>query len=104
MRHIKKGDLVKVIAGNHKGKEGKVLKILSDSDRIIVEKVNLVKRHSRPSKKNQAGGIIEKEGSINISNVKLVCPRCSKPARTGVVDMDDKRVRKCKECGEIVDK
>jgi len=99
MRHVKKGDLV-----NHRGKEGKILKILTEKDRIIVEKVNLVKKHSRPSKKNQAGGIVEKEGSIHMSNVKLICPRCSKPSRTSIIEMDDKRVRKCKECNEIVDK
>ncbi len=69
---IKKGDLVKVITGKDRGKEGKVISILVDKDRVLVEAVNLVKRHVKPSKKNQKGGIIDMEASIHVSNVKKI--------------------------------
>ncbi len=104
MQHIKKGDTVKVISGNHKGKEGRLLKILTEKNRVIVEKVNLQKKHTKPSKKNQTGGIVEIEGSINISNIKLVCPRCNAATRVSIIEADGKRIRKCKECNEIIDK
>ena len=69
---IKKGDLVKVITGKDRGKEGKVISILVDKDRVLVEAVNMVKRHVKPSKKNQKGGIIDMEASIHVSNVKKI--------------------------------
>mgnify|MGYP001329872879 CR=1 FL=1 len=105
MQRIKKDDLVKVISGNQKGKQGKVLKILKDQNRIIVEKVNLTKRHTKPGKKNQTGGIVEAEGSINSSNVMLICPRCNTATRVGITKLeDDKKVRVCRKCKEIIDK
>ena len=101
--HVKKNDLVMVIAGKDKGKSGKVLSLLSKKNRVIVEKVNFIKRHTRPSAKQRQGGIIEREGPINISNVMLICTKCNKPSRIGKKYLeDDKKVRVCKKCGEIL--
>jgi len=101
--HVKKNDLVMVIAGRDKGKSGKVLSVLSKKNRVIVEKVNFIKRHTRPSAKQRQGGIIEREGPINISNVMLICTKCNKPSRIGKKYLeDDKKVRVCKKCGEIL--
>ena len=83
---IKKNDKVKVMSGNDKGKEGKVLKVFPATNCIIVEKVNLIKRHTRASKDVPQGGIIEKEGPINASNVMLVCPNTGKPTRIGELE------------------
>lgn len=103
MMSITKNDTVKVIAGNHRGKVGKVLKVFPESHRIIVEKVNLVKRHTRPRSQQDQGGIIEKEAPIHVSNVMLVCPKCSQPSRTGVSQLaDGKKVRVCKSCNEML--
>jgi len=101
--HVKKNDLVMVIAGRDKGKSGKVLSVLSKKNRVIVEKVNFIKRHTRPSAKQRQGGIIEREGPINSSNVMLICTKCNKPSRIGKKYLeDDKKVRVCKKCGEIL--
>ena len=101
--HVKKNDLVMVIAGRDKGKSGKILSVLSKKNRVIVEKVNFIKRHTRPSAKQRQGGIIEREGPINISNVMLICRKCNKPSRIGKKSLeDDKKVRVCKKCGEIL--
>jgi large subunit ribosomal protein L24 len=100
---IKKNDLVKVIAGNARGMEGKVLKVFPDTQRIVVEKVNLIKRHTRQTGQGQQGGIIEKEASIDISNVVLVCPKCNRPTRTGMTYLaDGRKVRQCKKCKETL--
>ncbi|MEE9269566.1 MAG: 50S ribosomal protein L24 [Candidatus Krumholzibacteria bacterium] len=100
---IIKNDTVKVISGNHKGKVGKVLKVFPGTRRVIVEKVNLVKRHQKPRSQTDPGGILEKEASIHMSNVLLVCPKCSKPSRTGVGQLaDGKKVRVCKACNEML--
>ncbi|MBU0742099.1 50S ribosomal protein L24 [bacterium] len=101
--HIKKKDKVRVISGNHKGMEGEVLKVYPDAGRVIVEKVNLIKRHTRQSKQAPQGGIIEKEASIEASNLMLICPKCGKAARTGTEVLGDgMRVRTCKLCGEML--
>ena len=101
---IKKNDKVRVVAGNDRGKEGKVLKVFPGSGRIIVEKVNMIKRHTRASKDVPQGGIIEKEGPINASNVMLVCPNTGKPTRIGKdVLSDGSRARVSKKSGENVD-
>jgi len=101
--HVKKNDLVMVIAGKDKGKSGKILSVLSKKNRVIVEKVNFIKRHTRPSAKQRQGGIIEREGPINISNVMLICTKCNKPSGIGKKYLeDDKKVRICKKCGEIL--
>ena len=103
--HVKKDDTVMVMAGKEKGKTGKVLRVIPDKGRVLVESVNIVKRHTRPSQANQDGGIVEKEAALAISNVQLVCAACSKPTRTGVRLLDDgTKARFCKKCNEIVDK
>jgi large subunit ribosomal protein L24 len=102
---IKRNDTVEVISGKEKGKRGKVLIVLRDKQRVIVERVNFIKRHQRPTQKVRQGGIIEREGSLHVSNVMLVCGKCSKPTRTGSQTLSDgRRVRVCKRCNEIVDK
>jgi len=100
---IKKNDKVRVISGNDKGKEGKVLKVFPGANRIIVEKVNLIKRHTRASKDVPQGGIIEKEAPINASNVMLVCPNTGKPTRIGKdILSDGSRARVSKQSGEML--
>ncbi|MEW6267103.1 MAG: 50S ribosomal protein L24 [Thermodesulfobacteriota bacterium] len=102
--HIRKDDRVMVIAGKEQGKVGKVLKILPKKDRIIVEKINMIKRHTRPGGKTPKGGIVEKEGSLHISNVALICSKCTDPVRVGRKVLDDgRRVRVCRKCGETLD-
>ena len=101
--HVKKNDLVTVIAGKEKGKTGKILTVLRKKNRVIVEKVNFIKRHTRPSAKNRQGGIVEREGTIHISNVMIVCSKCNKSTRIRKKFLDDdKKVRICKKCGEIL--
>jgi large subunit ribosomal protein L24 len=100
---LKKGDIVKLITGNEKGKTGKIIKIISNKDNVFVEKLNFVKRHQRPSAKGK-GGIIEKEGPIHISNVMLICNKCDNAVKVGYRILDDgKKVRFCKKCSEILD-
>ncbi|MDI3516805.1 MAG: large subunit ribosomal protein [Thermotogota bacterium] len=101
---VKKGDLVKVIAGKDKGKEGKVLRVIPKENKVIVENVRIVKRHQRPTQRLREGGIIEREAPIHASNVMVICPSCNKPTRIGYRFMEEKKVRFCKKCGEIVDK
>ena len=102
--NIKKDDMVEVIAGREKGKRGKVLRVIREKDAAVVEKVRIVKRHMKPSQQSQ-GGIVEKEASINLSNIALVCDKCDKPVRVGMKMLDDNRkVRACKACGEVFDK
>ncbi|MFH1868243.1 MAG: 50S ribosomal protein L24 [Candidatus Omnitrophota bacterium] len=98
---IRKNDNVKVLAGKDKGKTGKVLKIYPVHDKAIVEGVNFVKRHSKKTQGNPQGGIVQKESLINISNLAVVCTRCSKPARIGLTQLSDGvKVRFCKKCRE----
>jgi large subunit ribosomal protein L24 len=101
---IKKGDMAVVITGKNKGAKGRVLSVLPEDNRIIVEGVNMIKKHQKPNKKFQQGGIIEKEGSLNISNTMLVCPKCSKPTRISVAVLaDGKKIRNCKKCKEVIE-
>lgn len=101
---IHKNDTVKVISGDDRGKIGKVLKTFPDSNRIIVEGVNLVKRHTRPNQKNRKGGILEKEDTINVSNVMLYDTRSSLPTRVGYKVLNDgTKVRINKKSGEIIE-
>jgi len=103
--HVKTDDMVKVISGKEKGKTGKVLRVFPAKGRIVVESLNVVKRHTRPTQLNPEGGIVEKEAAISISNVMLVCSSCNEAARTGIRSLEDgSRVRYCKKCNEIVDK
>lgn len=101
MRKVKKGDRVRVIAGNDRGKEGEVLKVFPNEDKIVVENINMITRHQRPTSRQREGGIIEQEGSIRISNVLPVCPECKKPTRIGFrLLKTGEKVRECKKCGE----
>ncbi len=101
--YLKKGDQVRVIAGKDKGKTGKVLKTIANKDRVIVEKVNLVKKHQKPDQKSK-GGIVEKEGSIHLSNLMYLCGKCNKPTRVGIKLLQDgKKARMCNKCEEILD-
>lgn len=101
--HVKKNDLVKIVAGKDKGKSGKVLRVMPEKGKVLVENLNLIKRHTRPSQTNNEGGIIEKEAPIAISNVQLLCHGCNQPARTGIRVLEDgSKVRFCKKCNEIV--
>jgi large subunit ribosomal protein L24 len=101
---IKKNDTVMLISGDEKGKSGRVLSILPSKDRVLVESLNMIKRHMKPSKKYSQGGIIEKEAPVHLSKVMLVCPKCSKPTRIGNTMLENgKKIRSCKKCGEVVD-
>jgi len=102
--HIKKGDMVKVIAGKDKGKSGRVLRVILKKDRAIVEHVNMIKRHTKPTQANPQGGIVEKEAPIHWSNLMLECPKCVKATRIQMQILEDKKkVRVCKKCNEIID-
>jgi large subunit ribosomal protein L24 len=102
--HIKKDDKVKIITGKDKGKIGKVLKIVNKKDRILVENINVIKRHTRPTAQNRQGGIVESEAPIHRSNVMLMCNKCVKPVRIKMQRLDDgKKVRVCRKCNEIID-
>lgn len=102
--HVKKNDLVMVTTGKDKGKTGKVLRINYKKDRLIVEKVNMVKKHVKPSQKAK-GGIMEMESSIHVSNVMIYCEKCTKPVRTGKKVLENgKKVRFCRKCDEVIDK
>jgi large subunit ribosomal protein L24 len=103
--HVRRGDLVAVISGRDRGKRGKVLRVLHDRGRVMVEKINLIKRHQRPTQKLRQGGIIEREGALALANVLLVCGRCDRPSRSGIKVLGDgRRIRVCKRCGESIDK
>ena len=101
---VKKNDQVMVITGKEKGKTGKVLKVLPKKEGVLVEKVNFVKRHTRPSSQHRQGGIIEKESPIHLSKVMIICAKCNATVKTGNKQLEDgKKVRYCKKCGEVID-
>lgn len=101
---IRKNDSVMVISGKERGKTGKVLRVLSKKDAVIVERVNMVKRHSRPRSPQQPGGIVEKEAAIRVSNIMVMCDKCNAPVRVGrKVLADGKKIRLCRRCGEAID-
>jgi large subunit ribosomal protein L24 len=107
LTRLRKNDKVKVISGNNKGKEGKILKIYPAKDRVIVEGVNIIKRHTRPNQKNPQGGITQKEAPIHVSNVMLVDPKAGEPTRLGVRVIEEesgkkKRMRYGVKSGEII--
>jgi len=101
---IKKGDTVQVMQGKEAGKRGKVMRVLAEEERVVVERVNFIKRHVRPSQKTPQGGVIEREASMHISSVRLVCPGCGQPVRVGVRMEGEDKVRYCKKCDVQVDK
>ena len=101
---IKKDDKVKIVAGKDKGKVGKVLKVIRKKNRLLVENINIVKRHTKPNAQNRQGGILESESPIHWSNVMLMCNKCIEPVRVKTITLDDgKTVRVCRKCSEIID-
>ena len=103
MPHFRRNDQVIVIAGDDRGKSGRILKVLRGTGRLIVEKVNFVKRHTKPRGQNRQGGILEKEASVHASNVMHLCPKCQLGVRITVKDASDgKRERYCRRCGETI--
>jgi len=101
---IKKEDTVLVIAGREKGKKGRVLSVMPTKSSLIIEKINLIKRHMKPNRKYAQGGIIEREAPVHMSNVILVCPKYSNSTRIANLLMENgKKVRTCKKCKEVID-
>lgn len=99
--HVKRGDVVRVISGKDKGKEGKIITAIPDKNKVIVEGVAVVKKHQKARRQGEESGIIHMEAAIDASNVLRVCPKCGKAARTGVKILDDgSKVRYCKKCEE----
>ena len=102
---IRRNDQVMVTAGRDRGKKGRVLKVLPTKNRLLVEGVNIIKRHTRPNpQKNIKGGIVEREGALHASNVQLICPDCGKMTRIGHSVQGDRKVRICRKCEGVVDK
>ncbi|MBF2516940.1 50S ribosomal protein L24 [Listeria marthii] len=102
--HVKKGDKVKVITGKDKGKSGKVLAAFPKKDRVLIEGINMVKKHTKPSNVNPQGGILNVEAPIHVSNVMLLDPKTGEPTRVGYEVKGDKKVRVARKSGEVIDK
>jgi len=101
---LKKNDLVEVITGKEKGKTGKILKVLREKNQVLVEKVNMIKRHTRPSPTSGQGGIIEKEAPLTVAKVMLICPKCATATRFHLtVTAEGKKARVCRKCKELID-
>ncbi len=102
--YLKKDDQVEVIAGKDKGRVGKILRIIPAKDQAVVEKINMIKRHTKPTEMNQQGQIVEREAPIHVSNLLLICPECTKTGRIGKKFLEDgTKARFCKSCGETLD-
>lgn len=102
--NIRKDDKVKIISGKDSGKIGKVLKVVGKKNRLIVENINIVKKHAKPNIKNRQGGILEKEAPIHWSNAMLMCSKCVSPIRVKYQRLEDgKKVRVCSKCKELLD-
>jgi large subunit ribosomal protein L24 len=102
LNKFKKSDMVKVLAGKDKGKTGKILKAIPEKDRIVIEKINMLKKHKRPDQKTK-GGVVEKEGSIHISKVGLLCNKCNTAVRVRNKLLEDgKKVRICSKCNDVI--
>ena len=100
--HVRKGDQVVVIAGKEKGKRGRVLRLVSDKGRVVIERINMVKRHTKPTQRNPRGGILEKEGSVEASNVALWCGKCVAPRRAKHDHQEGQKKRRiCVKCGTV---
>jgi len=100
--HVRKGDQVVVIAGKEKGKRGRVLRLLTEKKRVLIERINMVKRHTKPTQRNPRGGILEKEGSVEASNVALWCGKCVAPRRAKVEEKEGQKKRRvCIKCGTV---
>ncbi len=101
---IRKNDNVMVVSGKEKGKKGRVIAVYPSTNRLLIEKLNMIKRHTRPTQQLRQGGIVEKESSISVSNVKLVCAKCDKLTTVSRKPQGDgPRVRVCRECNEAID-
>lgn len=100
---VKKGDNVVVIAGKDKGKTGKVSLVLPAKNRVAVEGVNVISKHTKPRSANDKGGIVKKEAAVDASNVQIICAACNKATRVGHSIVNDKKVRVCKKCGSSLD-
>jgi len=99
--YLKKDDQVEVIAGKDKGRVGKILRVYPDKNKAVVERINMIKRHTKPQEMNQQGQIVDKEAPIHVSNLQLICPECTKTGRIGKKILEDgTKVRFCKGCGE----
>jgi len=102
---IRRNDTVIIRTGKDSGKRGRVLKVVPDKNRVVVEGVNMIKRHTRPNpQRNIKGGIVEREGALHASNVQLVCPECGKTSRVGYRMQGDRKVRICRKCEGVVGK
>ena len=102
--HVKKGDMVMIMAGKDKGKTGRITKTMPEKGAVLVEGLNIVKKHSRPNKQKTGGGILEKESPLDASNVMILCKSCNKTARVGHQVLEDgKKVRFCKKCKETLE-
>ena len=99
---IKKGDTVQVLSGNDKGKTGEVLEVMPKQQKVIVKGVNIRKKHVKPKKQGEEGGIIPVECSIHSSKVNVVCPKCNKATRIGMVKEGKEKIRVCKKCGNKI--
>lgn len=95
---IRKGDTIYVTTGKEKSKTGKVLRVIEGGRRALIEKLNMIKKHSKPTQDNPKGGIIEREAPIAISNIMLFCTKCNKPVRVGIKIENSKKIRVCKKC------
>ena len=100
---IKANDKVKIVAGKDRGKEGKVLQVFTDSDRVVVEGLNIMKKHLRPKKHGDKGQVIELSAPLCVANVMLLCPKCGKVTRVGYRQDGDKKKRICRKCKEFID-
>jgi large subunit ribosomal protein L24 len=101
---IRKNDSVIVIGGKERGKTGKVLRVVPDKDAVIIERLNMVKRHTKPRGPQQPGGIVEKEAAIHASNIMILCDKCNAPVRVGHKTLaDGKKIRVCRRCNEALD-
>jgi len=102
--YLKKDDQVEVITGKDKGRVGKILRVIKEKDKVVVERINMIKRHTKPTEMNQQGQIVEKEAPIHVSNIQLICPECTKTGRIGKKILEDgTKVRFCKSCGESIE-
>ena len=101
--HVKKGDTVLVIAGKSTGKKGKIIEVVTEKSRVVVEGVNIIKRHTKPTQKMPQGGIMEREAPIHSSNVMFYCGKCNRPARVAKKFLENgEKIRVCKKCGEAI--
>ena len=101
---LKKNDLVEVTTGRERGKTGKILRVILEKNQVVIEKVNLIKRHTRPSPTTGQGGIVEKEAPVFVSKVRLICPKCATGTRTRMTRTGEgKKVRVCLKCKELID-